>query len=130
MYQSNETIFCPSGGICGFSFIHSLFLKDKVVIYHFREIFLSKFTWKYLEGHFLCIFVIYRYKKVFLKYLKSEKNGMFVFPCICIVFHIFVCRIFSHAVLLILHKKSSFPLRLSSVNATKSAVSCGFGRIY
>ena len=78
----------------------------------------------------LCIFVIYRYKKVFLKYLKSEKNGMFVFPYIYILFHIFVCRIFSHAVLLILHKKSSFPLRLSSVNATKSAVSCGFGRIY
>ena len=29
-----------------------------------------------------------------------------------------------------LHKKWSFPLRISSVNATKSAVCCGFGRIY
>ena len=29
-----------------------------------------------------------------------------------------------------LHKKSSFPLRISSVNVTKSAVSCGFGHIY
>ena len=30
----------------------------------------------------------------------------------------------------ILHKKSSFLLRMSSVNVTKSAVSCGFGHIY
>ena len=29
-----------------------------------------------------------------------------------------------------LHKKWSFPLRISSVNKTKSAVSCGFGPIY
>ena len=29
-----------------------------------------------------------------------------------------------------LHKKWSFPLRASSVNVTKSAVSCGFGYIY
>ena len=31
---------------------------------------------------------------------------------------------------LTLHKKLSFPLRISSVNVTKSAVSCGFGHIY
>ena len=29
-----------------------------------------------------------------------------------------------------LHKKWSFPFRMSSVNVTKSAVSCGFGNIY
>ena len=29
----------------------------------------------------------------------------------------------------VLHKKRSFPLRISSVNVTKSAVSCGFGHI-
>ena len=29
-----------------------------------------------------------------------------------------------------LHQKLSFPLRISSVNVTKSAVSCGFGHIY
>ena len=29
-----------------------------------------------------------------------------------------------------LHKKWSFPLRISPVNVTKSAVSCGFGHIY
>ena len=29
-----------------------------------------------------------------------------------------------------LHKKWSFPLRISSVNVTKSAASCGFGHIY
>ena len=29
-----------------------------------------------------------------------------------------------------LHKKRSFPLRISSVNVTKSAVFCGFGHIY
>ena len=29
-----------------------------------------------------------------------------------------------------LHKKRSFPLRISSVNVTKFAVSCGFGHIY
>ena len=29
-----------------------------------------------------------------------------------------------------LHKKWSFPLGISSVNATKSAVYCGFGHIY
>ena len=28
-----------------------------------------------------------------------------------------------------LHKKWSFPLKISSVNVTKSAVSCGFGHI-
>ena len=29
-----------------------------------------------------------------------------------------------------LHKKCSFPLTISSVNVTKSAVSCEFGHIY
>ena len=29
-----------------------------------------------------------------------------------------------------LHTKRSFPLRISSVNATKSAGTCGFGHIY
>ena len=29
-----------------------------------------------------------------------------------------------------LHKKWSFPLRISSLNVTKSAVSLGFGHIY
>ena len=29
-----------------------------------------------------------------------------------------------------LHKKWSFPLRISSVNVTKSTISCGFGHIY
>ena len=29
-----------------------------------------------------------------------------------------------------LHRKWSFPLRISSVNVTKSAGSCGFGHIY
>ena len=29
-----------------------------------------------------------------------------------------------------LHKKLSFPLWISSINVTKSAVSCGFGHIY
>ena len=29
-----------------------------------------------------------------------------------------------------LHKKWSFPLRISWVNAIKSTVSCGFGHIY
>ena len=33
-------------------------------------------------------------------------------------------------ILLILHKKWSFPLRISSVNVTKSTVSCGFGHVY
>ena len=33
-------------------------------------------------------------------------------------------------ILLILHKKRSFPLRISSVNVTKSIVSCGFGHVY
>ena len=30
----------------------------------------------------------------------------------------------------LLHKKWSFPLRISSINVTQSAVSCGFGHIY
>ena len=29
-----------------------------------------------------------------------------------------------------LHRKSSFPLRISSVNVTKSADSCGFSHLY
>ena len=29
-----------------------------------------------------------------------------------------------------LHKKGSFPLRISSVNVTKSAENCGFGHSY
>ena len=32
--------------------------------------------------------------------------------------------------LLLLHKKWSFPLRISSVNVSKSTVSCRFGHIY
>ena len=35
-------------------------------------------------------------------------------------------KLFKHS----LHKKWSFPLRISSVNVTKSAVSCGFDHIY
>ena len=31
---------------------------------------------------------------------------------------------------IILHKKWSFPLRISSVNVAKSAENCGFGHIY
>ena len=31
---------------------------------------------------------------------------------------------------LALHKKGSFPLKISSVNVTISAASCGFGHIY
>ena len=31
---------------------------------------------------------------------------------------------------LTLHKKWSFPFRISFVNVTKSSVSCGFGHIY
>ena len=34
------------------------------------------------------------------------------------------------AMYITLHKKWSFPLRISSVNVTKSSVSCGFGHIY
>ena len=36
----------------------------------------------------------------------------------------------SSLLLITLHKEWSFPLRISSVNVTKSAVSCGFGHIY
>ena len=36
----------------------------------------------------------------------------------------------SHLIRLSLHKKWSFPLRISSVNVTKCAVSCGMGHIY
>ena len=36
----------------------------------------------------------------------------------------------SQRVIITLHKKWSFPLRISSVNVTKSAVSCGSGHIY
>ena len=41
---------------------------------------------------------------------------------------------YSHFILpcnpITLHKKWNFPLRISLVNVTKSAVSCGFGHIY
>ena len=36
----------------------------------------------------------------------------------------------SEKIILALHKKWSFPLRISSVNVTKSAGNCGFGHIY
>ena len=36
----------------------------------------------------------------------------------------------NYSQLLPLHKKWSFPLRISSVNVTKSAGNCGFGHIY
>ena len=32
--------------------------------------------------------------------------------------------------LISLHEKWSFPIRISSVNVTKSTVSCGFGHVY
>ena len=35
-----------------------------------------------------------------------------------------------HSHLSTLHKRWSFPLIISSVNVTKSAISCGFGHIY
>ena len=34
------------------------------------------------------------------------------------------------SMIIVLHKKWSFPLRISSVNGTKSAVFCGYGHIY
>ena len=43
------------------------------------------------------------------------------------------CRVSSNMVKALcqsLYKKWSFPLRISSVNVTKSAVSCGIGHIY
>ena len=40
------------------------------------------------------------------------------------------CKSSSNEKHLPLHKKRSFPLRISSVNVTKSAVSCKFGHIY
>ena len=36
----------------------------------------------------------------------------------------------SNSFYITLHKKWSFPLRISSVNVTKSAGNCGFGHIY
>ena len=40
------------------------------------------------------------------------------------------CNITRANNLLTLHKKIIFPLRISSVNVTKSAENCGFGHIY
>ena len=45
-------------------------------------------------------------------------------------YHIFIVNTFSNKPILTHHKKWSFPLRISSVNMTKSAVFCGFGHIY
>ena len=52
----------------------------------------------------------------FMKYYPSKNSVIWL--------TVWVCLITS------LHKKWSFPLRISSVNVTKSAVSCGFGLIY
>ena len=41
-----------------------------------------------------------------------------------------ILRLFLQKKTLILYKKSSFPLRISSVNVTKSVVSYGFGHIF
>ena len=47
------------------------------------------------------------------------------------VYHILLARDIDRdtKLKLTLHKKWSFPLRISSVNVTKSAISCGFGYI-
>ena len=52
----------------------------------------------------------------FMKYYPSKNSVIWL--------TVWVCLITS------LHKKWSFPLRISSVNVTKSAFSCGFGLIY
>ena len=51
-----------------------------------------------------------------------------VLPVILVLYSVTIltcCCLF-----VILHKKRSFPLRISWVNVTKSAVPCGFGHIY
>ena len=45
-------------------------------------------------------------------------------------FQIASCATFWSNLILSLHKKWSFPLRIYSVNVTKSVVSCGFDHIY
>ena len=53
--------------------------------------------------------------------LSSSSNGNHIW---------LTCNIIITRVTFSLHKKSSFPLRISSVNVTKSAVSWGSGHIY
>ena len=51
----------------------------------------------------------------------------FCFPVVVLNLNKFLAIDFNEQTL---HKKRNFPLRISSVNVTKSAVSCGFGHIY
>ena len=60
---------------------------------------------------------------------QRNKNGKAMFPGTCFPFPIITLLSYSFW-LYTLHKKWSFPLRISSVNVTKFAGNYGFGHIY
>ena len=67
---------------------------------------------------------------------KSLSHGLHIICSLFLLYwscHFVVFRSDLHYVKYVetpLHKKWSFPLRISSVNVTKSAANCGFGHIY
>ena len=61
--------------------------------------------------------------------LQNESNMSYYFCAIAMQYQDYFCKIsWKHTESL--HKKWSFPLRISSANVTKSAVYFGFGHIY
>ena len=72
----------------------------------------------------------FHYKNVVIRN-STEENvpGITIDNKLNVISHIInICTVANQK--LALHKKRSFPLRISSVNMAKSTVFCGFGHIY
>ena len=80
------------------------------------------------SGWLLLIFLIQEkvFFSFFLSFLEITMSLMNVFSNATVIF---LNRSY-HRIDVTLHKKSSFPFRISSVNVTKSAGNCGFRHIY
>ena len=83
-------------------------------------------------GHFAALWINVHRAKLFRWSLSKNKTALWKVKKekVCNILKLFSSVTFMKVSWFPPHKKWSFPLRTSSVNVTKSAVSCGFGHIY
>ena len=84
----------------------------------------------YLSFHNCIICNTETHQKITVQSTYSQKQLWTTFYCVWTTYWVIFSWNIRKLVPLPLHKKWSFPLRISSVNATKSVVSCGFCHSY
>ena len=99
-------------------------MQKKCYEKYYLSIFLVS---QYIQNY---IFLIFHFLYLFVYWRLGSLNLNFFFEASKYTFNNIIRHYFPLYEHLTLHKKWSFPLRISSVNVTKSAASCGFGHIY